>query len=193
MNADPVNGSQVPAEPDYKNLPERYRQPPDLAALIEVVDAEPAHLPLIGELTVRAYEPVHPELYRVGDDLTLADVAGRQEAGDVLVALFDGFVIGAVTFVADERSSLHRFRDNDAASFDHLAVDPSSQRLGAGRALVQACIDRAVATGAARLLVGCPESMTAAQHLLVAMGFKRDQRLDDRHDDRPEPTFRLDL
>ncbi len=171
MNADPTSSKGEPAEPDYRNLPERYRQPPDLAALIDVVDAEPSHRPLIAELTVRAYEPVQPDLYSSGDHVILSDVAGREEAGHVLAARFDGFVVGAVTFVPDRTSPLHGFDDEQAASFDHLAVDTSSQRLGIGRALVQACVDRAAEMGAARLLVRCREPMAAARHLLESTGF----------------------
>lgn len=62
-----------------------------------------------------------------------------------------------------------------------LAVAPGARGLGVGRALMEACVARARAAGAASLGLHTSESMTAARALYAAMGFAREPA----HDFRP--------
>ncbi len=160
---------------------------------VEVVDARPSHYPILGELTVRAYEPVEPTMYEDGYADELADVATRAAEVPVLVALFNGFVIGGLTYVPNARSGFYEFGDPDGASFRHLAVDPSAQGLGAGRRLVEVVIDRARSAGRSRLLIHSLARMTAAQQLYRTLGFVRDESLDALWDTTHGLGFRLEL
>ncbi len=53
-------------------------------------------------------------------------------------------------------------------------VDPSAQRLGAGRALVDACIARARADGMQAIWVAASERMAGARALFATVGFVMD-------------------
>jgi ribosomal protein S18 acetylase RimI-like enzyme len=59
-----------------------------------------------------------------------------------------------------------------------LAVAPWSQGRGVGRALVEACIERARAAGKAGLAIYTRPSMKMAHRLYEAMGFQRDKSSD---------------
>ncbi len=170
--------SQGPTTPERTNRQGQtaeqraaYEQAEPNLDLVRVAAAEPSHYPLLGELTVRAYEPVLPNLYSGGHAERLADVAGRAGERPILVALFEDFVIGGVTYIAD-----HADEPGTAgvAGLQHLAVDPSAQRLGAGRALVDACIARARADGMQAIWVAASERMAGARALFATVGFVMD-------------------
>lgn len=150
-----------------------------IASRIRVLDAHRNHYRLLSELTLRAYESVEPNLYSEGYDRDLADVAGRAATAAILVAVFDDFVIGGVTYLTDGSSPHHGFDDPTSASFDHLAVDPSAQGLGAGRSLVIACIERAREDGRSNVAIRCAPTMVAAEQVFAEQGFIRDETLDD--------------
>ncbi len=154
----------------------------DEQTTVEIGEALPSHLPLIGELTLRAYEPVLPNLYAGGYAEELSDMTARSEQATLLVALFGGFVVGGVTYIEDESSALYEF-DEPGASFRHLAVDPSAQGLGAGRALVGECVRRAIDRGAGQILIHSSEAMVSAVAIYERFGFERDPSLDERWGD----------
>jgi GNAT superfamily N-acetyltransferase len=70
------------------------------------------------------------------------------------------------------------FDDSEASGFRMLGVDPARQGAGAGRALVQWCIDRAVADGKARILIHSTPWMGRAHVLYERFGFVRRPDLD---------------
>ncbi|HEY0780445.1 MAG TPA: GNAT family N-acetyltransferase [Gemmatirosa sp.] len=63
-----------------------------------------------------------------------------------------------------------------------LAVAPEARGVGAGRALMDACVARARAMGAVALGLHTSASMTAARRLYAAMGFVREPSYDFRPD-----------
>lgn len=69
-------------------------------------------------------------------------------------------------------------RSPEDAEVRALAVAPSAQGQGVGRALMLAVIDRAAADGARRLLLSTQPGMRAAQALYTALGFARLPDLD---------------
>ncbi|WP_432835414.1 GNAT family N-acetyltransferase [Dactylosporangium sp. CA-092794] len=131
----------------------------------------------VSRLTVAAYRAdgqleAAPEYGTV-----LADVAGRAAAAEVLVAAEDGVVLGAVTFTLPGGDYAEVSRPGEA-EFRTLAVDPSAQRRGVARALVQACIDRAASLGCHALVICVRRSSSAAFALYGGFGFERDATLD---------------
>jgi GNAT superfamily N-acetyltransferase len=164
----------------------------DEQTTVEIAEASPSHLPLIAELTLRAYEPVLPNLYEGGYDSELADVSGRAESATVLVALFGGFVVGGVTYTDDSEPDVYEFNE-PGASFRHLAVDPSAQGLGAGRALAGACIERARSAGHDQVLIHSVSAMSVAIDLYKRLGFARDESLDEQWGEVHGLGFRLRL
>jgi ribosomal protein S18 acetylase RimI-like enzyme len=139
----------------------------------------------VAELTLAAYEQLGVDVgpYRA----LLADVAGRAAAAEVLVAVRGSRVVGAVTFVPDRDNAYAEFDDADAAGIRMLAVDPDAQGAGIGKALVEACVARATATGRSRVVLHSTTEMAAARRLYRRLGFRR---APDR-DWRPQPHVAL--
>jgi len=145
---------------------------------IEIHTADPSEYAVLGSLAVRSYQELggfprdHPYFSR------LADVAGRAADTDVLVARLDGALAGVVTYVPGPGTSMSEFSDPEAAGMRALAVDPSFQRRGVGRALAAACLDLARAAGKQRVIIHSAQTQRVAQTMYLAMGFRRDAALD---------------
>jgi GNAT superfamily N-acetyltransferase len=149
---------------------------------------EPSECDELGDITVRAYRALYG-----GDPLgsyedELRNVEGRRHDSEVYVAENDrGELMGGVTYVPGPESSMFEFGDPDAAGIRMLAVDPSFQAQGAGRALVETCIDRAMATGRAKLILHSTPQMTVAHSLYRQLGFSPSPQLDLYFRDEDEP------
>lgn len=141
--------------------------------------ARPDDLHAVGELLLAAYDAVgrfddpyrgflaDPARWVDGTTATLVAVDVRDEP------------IGCVAFVrpGDEQFEPIRPVAGDAG-FRFLAVAPHAQGSGAGRALVQACIDRARTAGARRMVIHSMAFMTAAHRLYERLGFVHRPDLD---------------
>lgn len=143
---------------------------------IRIREAEPRDYEDVAELGVRAYLPCglpsnHPYFGK------LRDVASRAQEAVLLVATDAGRVVGTVTW-CPEGSPYREIAQPDEAEFRMLAVDPEEQQHGVGRALVQACIDRAREEGRRALVLSSARWMATAQRLYEAMGFVRTPELD---------------
>lgn len=139
---------------------------------IVIRDATPDDYLAVGELTIQAYEEGGhldgSQEYRAA----LADVAGRAAAGEVLVAVEGYTVLGAVLFVR-AGSAYAELAGPGEAEFRMLAVSPKAQRRGIGERLVRACLDRARAGGAERVVISARDFVQAPLRLYARMGFVR--------------------
>jgi ribosomal protein S18 acetylase RimI-like enzyme len=131
-------------------------------------------LDTVGELTAQAY---------LADDL-VSDGSGyveqlrrarhRAQHTEMLVAAdrSTGTVVGSVSFVrwGSEYADLAR---EGEAEFRMLAVSPGARRRGVAEALVRACLDRARAIGAERVVICSSVAMRAAHRLYDRLGFVR--------------------
>ncbi len=140
----------------------------------------PEEYEALGLITVAAYrqlnrgEPLGPY------ERQLRDVATRARDSEVFVALDEeGNLMGGVTFVPDAERAMAEFRDPRACGIRMLATDPAFQGRGAGRALVQTCIERARHEGRTRIILHSAPAMTLAQALYLRMGFLRAPGLDE--------------
>ena len=93
------------------------------------------------------------------------------EAGDVIVAERAGRVIGAVAYIPPNRPKAAYF-DAVWPVIRMLVVDPQHRGAGAGRALTQACIDRAEQDGSGVIALHTSPIMTVALPLYLRMGFE---------------------
>ena len=166
--------------------------------------AGPSDLPAVRRVLLAAYQEyaatLPPAVF--GRYLTdILDVGSRAEAGELLVAEHGGRVVGTVTFYSDAAGEELGWPAG-WAGLRALGVEPRARRLGIGRALLEACLERARAAGAPVLCLHTAEFMTAAVTMYAAAGFRRDPAHDFEATSelalegvRPVPilAYRLDL
>jgi ribosomal protein S18 acetylase RimI-like enzyme len=102
----------------------------------------------------------------------ILDLDARDRDGELLVAEHDRRVVGAVTFYEDAAAEGLGWPAG-WAGLRALGVDPAARGLGAGRALMDACLERALAARAPVLCLHTAAFMTAAVAIYEAMGFRR--------------------
>ena len=104
----------------------------------------------------------------------LADILDldARAAGRLLVAEHGGRVVGAVTFFEDAAAEGMGWPAG-WAGLRALGVDPAVRGHGVGRALMDACLERARAARAPVLCLHTAAFMAAAVVLYEAMGFRR--------------------
>ena len=142
----------------------------------------------IGELTVAAYEPflLGPEdFYRA----RLADTATRDSEAEVWVAVEEDSsarVLGAVT-VCPPGSHWREIARDGEGEFRMLAVDPTAQGRGVGRALTTMVVDRFRLEGDRRVVLSSLDQMSTAHGLYERLGFARAPA----RDWRPQPAVSL--
>jgi ribosomal protein S18 acetylase RimI-like enzyme len=147
----------------------------------------PEEYDAIGEIVAGAYRTVPGRPATPAYDPILRDTRTRAKAADVLVAIEDdGTPLGSVTYV-DGPGEYAVSEDPDEAGVRMLAVAPQARGRGVGGALMQACIDRARASGRKQLVLSTEQSMTAARRLYERLGF---QRVPER-DRQPVPGLTL--
>ncbi|MEZ5383287.1 MAG: D-alanine--D-alanine ligase [Microthrixaceae bacterium] len=138
------------------------------------------HWVRIGELTVAAYSRVPGRPHLPDYDRELADTATRAQRLTLVVAENGrGEVVGTLGyyFVPGTNGRVGRARQ--------IAVDPTAQGLGVGRALLEWAMARLQADGASEMLQRTAEYMQAAQALYRAAGFVRAPEWDEVQDDGP--------
>jgi GNAT superfamily N-acetyltransferase len=139
----------------------------------------------VGDLVMAAYSALRPVRGPYEDEIR--GVAERAAGADVLVAVEGGELLGTVTFVSGEGSYSREIAGEREAEFRMLAVAPGAQGRGVGRALVDACLRRARALGADRLVLSSGDWMTTAHRLYEGCGFRRTPE----RDWEPAPQVRL--
>ena len=140
----------------------------------------PEEYEALGELTVAAYHSL-PDVMEHQDayDRQLRDVARRAETSCVLVAVGpEGELLGGVTYVCGPDDPYSEELTEGEAGMRMLAVDPIRHGQGIGRALTQACLDRAREAGRERLVLHTGGWMPAAIRLYEKLGFVRKPQID---------------
>jgi ribosomal protein S18 acetylase RimI-like enzyme len=142
---------------------------------IVVREVRPEEFDLLGELTLSAYLELPGTSGDPGYIEELRDVAARAAVVPVLVAVDDatGELLGGVTYVPGPGPFAEQ-EQADEAGFRMLAVDPAAQGRGVGRALVEACVERARAAGKRRIVLLTRPDMTTAHRLYERLGFDRE-------------------
>ena len=151
---------------------------------LEVRTAQGAEFAAIADLTATTYlaEGYGDESY----ESTLRDVAGRARTATVLVAVIGGEVVGSVA-VATRGGAYAEMAAPGEAVIRMLVVGPAARGSGAGTALVQACLDAALADGCETVRLSTQATMTAAHRIYERLGFVRTPE----RDWEPVPGLRL--
>jgi ribosomal protein S18 acetylase RimI-like enzyme len=144
---------------------------------IEIREARPDEWNEVGRVTSQAYEEF---LVGIHDDdlrnylIQIADVRSRASRAAIFVALLNGRVIGSSTLEVDMRSDTSTLPLPSAtARLRMLGIARDARGVGAGRALVNACIERARQHGCSVMTLNTTNLMTTAQHLYESLGFIR--------------------
>ena len=111
-----------------------------------------------------------------------------EKEGDLLIAVRDDGTICGATILLRSGSSLQQLARQGEREFRLLAVGSSARGLGAGEALVRACIERCEADRATGLVLWTRPEMLAAQRLYERLGFLR---VPERDEEDPRGFQRL--
>lgn len=135
----------------------------------------PAEHEAVADLTVAVY--VGEGYSRVEYEPALRDVDSRAATATVLVAVVRERLVGAVT-VATRGGPWAEQTVPGEAEVRMLAVAPEGRGIGAGAALVQACLRIAAEDGCGMVRLSSQENMTVAHRLYERHGFVRTPLLD---------------
>lgn len=169
---------------------------------LTIRDARDEEAEALGQLMVAVYGGLdgfpapeeQPAYYQM-----LARIADFREKPQarVLVAVEDGgALLGGVVYFGDMAqygSGGTATRETKASGIRLLAVDPARRGQGLGRALTQACIDLAKASGNTQVILHTTQAMRTAWGLYERMGFVRSEDLDFLQQGFPVFGFRLPL
>lgn len=125
---------------------------------------------LVGDLTVEAYLAdglVGPEYAEV-----IRDVSARAGVATVLVAEVDGAPVGSVTFALGGTPYAERSAPGEA-EIRMLGIAPHGRGTGAGTALTEECVRRAVEAGCSAVRLSTQPEMVGAHRIYERLGFLR--------------------
>ncbi len=156
----------------------------------------------LGQLMVEVYSSLEgfptpdeqPGYYRM-----LANIGSftAKEDAKVLVAISPGGeLIGGVVYfgaMAEYGSGGTATTVKNASGIRLLGVSPKARKMGAGRALTNACILLARAKGHSQVVLHTTQAMQVAWGLYESLGFERSKDLDFMQERLPVFGFRLQL
>ena len=138
---------------------------------LEVRLARPEEYAAVTELTLEVYVGGYiPADDNYVDELSATEK--RAAEADLIVAVDDGVVLGAVTY-CPLGSSWREIAAEDEGEFRMLAVSDEARGRGVGLALIQACVDRAREARLRGLAISTMSKMTVAHRLYGRLGFTR--------------------
>ena len=141
-----------------------------------------------GEVVAAAYAPMPGMDEEPGYLEEVRDTRGRMADADILVAVDDdGVVIGCASFVRDHTSRLAELERPDESGIRMVGVAEAARSRGVARALVEACAERARASGKRGIAILTEPRWTVSHNVYERLGFRR---APDR-DYRAEPDFVL--
>ena len=145
--------------------------------------ARPADYPMLGDLAVAAYRAV-PGMDSYEEHIDeLRDFETRARHNTIFAARIDGELAGVVIYVPGADSPLAEFDDPRAGGVRALAVGPTFQGRGVGRALTERCMAQARRDGHERVVLHTTAELVGARRLYDSMGFARTTELDFTADD----------
>lgn len=166
---------------------------------VEISIATDENFEQIGQLMVDVYANLEgfpspeeqPSYYK-----TLANIGdfAQKDSVEILMATKDGDILGAVVYINDMRdygSNADVAHERDAAAFRLLAVSNKARRLGIGKLLTNACIEKAKSNGLNQVIIHTTDSMKVAWGMYEKIGFKRSEDLDFLQSGMPVYGFRM--
>ncbi len=165
-----------------------------------VRNAMPGEFDPIGKLMVQVYSQLEgfpTELEQPAYYKMLSDIGSftNKPGTELLVAVSPaGIIAGAVVFFSDMQyygSGGTATREQNAAGFRLLAVDPLARGRGIGKLLTNECIRKAHTKKLHQMIIHTTMAMQTAWKMYEGLGFKRSGDLDFMQGDLPVYGFRL--
>jgi predicted N-acetyltransferase YhbS len=125
----------------------------------------------------REFEAVVPSAFYRAYLANVLDIESRLEDAQLLVAEHAGRIVGTITLYRDASCEGWGWPSH-WTGIRAVAVDPSARRLGIGRRLAEACIERSRALGAQAVCLHTAWFMRAATTMYERVGFRRVPELD---------------
>ena len=159
-----MSGGHCPSRTDRPTEAER------LGGVLNLRRATPADAPRMTQIARAAYAPYVERMGGRRPAPMDADYEETTSRADAWVVETEGAVIGLLVLVGQ----------SDGMLLDNVAVLPSHQGLGAGRALLTWAEDRARAEGYARIRLYTNEAMLESQALYRRIGYVETHRAHDQ-------------
>ena len=143
---------------------------------MEIRDARPEELDEAAALMVAAYEQYReglPPGAWEGYARDIRDVRGRLADSQLVVAVEEGKIVGAVTYYPPRPEGTGEGWPGGWAGVRLLAVAPAARGRGYGRDLMEECLRRARGAGAVALGLHTTQLMAVARAMYERMGFQR--------------------
>ena len=139
-----------------------------------VREARDEELGAAGEVVAEAYRPMPGMDEDPGYLEMVRDARARSRDVDVLVAVDDdGQVLGSASFVRDHLSPLAELERPDEAGIRMVGVAEAARGRGVARALVEACAERARASGKRGIAILTEPRWTGSHAVYERLGFRR--------------------
>lgn len=148
---------------------------------LQVRDALPEELDVTSAVMVSAYSEYAASLRREGWEAyarNIADVRGRLGEADLIVAVRNADIVGAVTLYPVGSQSTGEGWPAGYSSIRLLAVQPEARGGGVAQALMAECFRRSRVQGARCVGLHTTELMAIARGMYERMGFRRVRQFD---------------
>jgi GNAT superfamily N-acetyltransferase len=166
----------------------------------KIRNAKPGEFEEVGKLMVRVYsqlegfpkESEQPDYYKMLSNI--GELTNNPETELLVAVSSDNKIAGGVVYFSDMQyygSGGTATKEQNAAGFRLLAVDPSARGHGIGRLLTNECIRKAKAKKLAQVIIHSTKAMQIAWRMYENLGFKRSEDLDFMQGDFPVFGFRL--
>lgn len=145
--------------------------------MLTIRPADPADYDAVSDLTVVAYVGGGYVADASGYVERLRDTATRAAQAEVVVAEWEGEIVGSVT-IAEADSPFADVANPGELEFRMLAVAPSARGRGAGSALVRHVLDVAYDRGLAAVVISTEPQMVDARRIYDRNDFLHDPERD---------------
>lgn len=131
-------------------------------------DYAPPDATAVDALAVAAFEHAYTDWPGFRDKLSISSLSAH---GEIIVAEQGTRLLGAVAYIGPHQPKSAIFQP-EWPIMRMLVVAPEARGLGVGRALAQACLERARRDGAAVFALHTSELMSVALPMYLRMGFE---------------------
>ena len=165
-------------------------------------NAKDSEFKKIGELMIEVYSQLNgfpkpaeqPAYYAMLENI--GEFTKKPNTELLVAASTDSEILGAVVYFGDMKyygSGGSATKEENAAGFRLLAVDPHTRGFGIGKLLVLECIEKARARNLSQVIIHSTRAMQTAWKMYLNLGFKRSEDLDFMQGELPVFGFRLQL